>query len=337
MKFYTYVSQISNKIYVRDIDNKGQEYSESVSFEPTLYVPCPPEKSTFKSLDGSPLAPLKFPNIEECRGFVNQYDGVTNYTIFGNRNYTHQYISENYPEKIEWDVSKLLIYTLDIEVSSDEGFPDIRIANAPITALTVHHSINDIYYVFGIGEYTPNDSDKTVKYFRSNNEEEMMELFLGWWKDNPPHIVTGWNCKFFDIPYIVNRMKYLDLNFKYLSPIKRVYDKNTIIAGHDNMYYQIVGMSILDYLDLYKKYTYKNRESYRLDYIGQVELGMGKITDEQIQGYDLYKTDYQKFIEYNIRDVEIVKKLDDKMKLLDLIITIAYESKVNFEDVFSQV
>ena len=132
-------------------------------------------------------------------------------------------------------------------------------------------------------------------------------------------------------------MKYLDLNFKYLSPIKRVYDKNTIIAGHDNMYYQIVGMSILDYLDLYKKYTYKNRESYRLDYIGQVELGMGKITDEQIQGYDLYKTDYQKFIEYNIRDVEIVKKLDDKMKLLDLIITIAYESKVNFEDVFSQV
>ena len=188
-----------------------------------------------------------------------------------------------------------------------------------------------------MGEYTPNDPDKTVKYFRSNNEEEMMELFLGWWKDNPPHIVTGWNCKFFDIPYIVNRMKYLDLEFKYLSPIKRVYDKNVVIAGRDNMHYSIVGMSILDYLDLYKKYTYKNRESYRLDYIGQVELGMGKITDEQMQGYDLYKTDYQKFIEYNIKDVEIVKKLDDKMKLLDLLITIAYESKINFEDVFSPV
>ncbi len=337
MKFYTYVNQIGNKIYTRDIDNKGTEFSDSVSFKPTLYVPCPPEKSTFKSLDGKPLAPLKFPNIKECRDFVNQYSDVTNYPIYGNKNYAYQYISENYSEKIEWDGSKLSIYTLDIEVASDDGFPDIRIANAPITALTVHSTINDTYYVFGMGEYTPKDSDKIVKYFRCDNEEEMMHIFLDWWKDNPPNIVTGWNCKFFDIPYIINRMKYLDLDFKYLSPIKRVYDKNTIIAGQDNMYYSIIGISILDYLDLYKKYTYKNRESYRLDYIGQVELGMGKVTDEQMQGYDLYKTDYQKFIEYNIKDVEIVKKLDDKMKLLDLLITIAYESKINFEDVFSPV
>ena len=337
MKFYTYISQIGNKIYVRDIDNKGKECSETVSFKPTLYVPCPPEKSTFKTLDNKPLAPLKFPNIKECRDFVDQYDGVTNYPIYGNKNYTYQYITENYPEEIEWDVSKLLIYTLDIEVASDDGFPDIRLANAPITALTIHNSINDTYYVFGMGEYTSNDPEKTIKYFRLDNEEEMMDVFLGWWKDNPPHIVTGWNCKFFDIPYIVNRMKYLDLEYKHLSPVKRVYDKNVIIAGRDNMCYSIIGMSVLDYLDLYKKYTYKNRESYRLDYIGQVELGMGKITDEAVAGYDLYKTDYQKFIEYNIKDVEIVKKLDDKMKLLDLLITIAYESRINFEDVFSPV
>jgi DNA polymerase elongation subunit (family B) len=336
MKFYTYVGQFQNKIYVRNIDSKGEEYSEYVPFEPTLYVPCPPEKSTFKSLDGKPLAELSFPTVNSCKEFLQQYDDVVNYPIRGVKNFTFQYISEKYPD-IQWDESKISIYTIDIEVASDDGFPDIRLANAAITSLTIHNSINDVYYVFGTGEYTPNDPEKTIKYFRSDNEEEMMQLFLDWWKDNPPHIVTGWNCKFFDIPFIVNRLKYLDLEYKYLSPIKKVFDKNVVIAGRDNQYYSIIGVSVLDYLDLYRKYTYKNQESYKLDYIGQVELGMGKVIDEDVEGYNLYKTDYQKFIEYNIRDVEIVKKLDDKMKLLYLLMTIAYDSKINFEDVFSPV
>ena len=337
MKFYTYVAQTSNKIYVREIDNKGEEYSSTVNFKPTLYVQSPPEKSTFKSLDNKLLAPVTFSSIKECREFVDTYSGVSNYSIYGNRNYTFQYISQEYSGKIKWDTSKISIYTIDIEVASDEGFPDIRLANAPITAITVNNSVNNVYYVFGMGEFVSKDPDKKVNYFRCDNEEEMMELFLDWWTDNPPHIVSGWNCKFFDIPYIVNRLKYLNLDFKLLSPIKRVYDRNVVIAGRENMCYNIMGISILDYIDLYRKYTYKVRESYRLDYIGQVELGMGKVTDEQMQGYDLYKTDYQKFIEYNIKDVEIVKKLDDKMKLLDLVITMAYESKINFEDVFSPV
>ena len=336
MKFYTYVGQFQNKIYVRDIDSKGEEYSEYVPFEPTLYVPCPPEKATFKTLENKPLAAIKFPDINECKDFVEQYDGVTNYAFHGTKSYVSQYISETYPD-IKWDRSKILIYTLDIEVASEHGFPDIRSASSPITSLSIHNSITDVYYVFGMGEYTPNDPDKTIKYFLCDNEEEMMQLFLDWWHENPPHIISGWNCKFFDMPYIVNRLIFLGLNQKLLSPIKKVFEKNVVIAGRDNQYYGIIGVSILDYLELYKKYTYKNRESYRLDYIGQVELGMGKIQDDEVAGYNLYKTDYQKFIEYNIKDVEIVKKLDDKMKLLDLIITIAYESQVNFEDVFSPV
>jgi len=337
MKFYTYASQVFNKIYIREIDNKGEEYSETFDFKPTLYVPAPKEKANYKSLDNKLLGDITFSSIKECKNFIDKYSGVSNYKIYGNTNYVFQFLSEKYADDVQWDKSKILIYTLDIEVATDDGFPDIRLANAAVTAITVYNSINDTYYVFGTGEYTPSESDKIIKYFRLDNEQEMMQVFLDWWKDNPPHIVTGWNCKFFDIPYIVNRMKYLDLEVKHLSPIKRVVDKNVVIAGRDNMYYTIIGISTLDYIDLYKKYTYKARESYRLDYIGQVELGMGKITDEEMQGYDLYKTDYQKFIEYNIKDVEIVKKLDDKMKLLDLVITIAYESKINFEDVFSPV
>tara|TARA_Y100001936_G_C16090095_1_gene685320 strand:+ start:61 stop:2574 length:2514 start_codon:yes stop_codon:yes gene_type:complete len=337
MKFYTYASQVFNKIYTREIDNKGNEYSATVNFKPTLYVPAPKDKHTFRTLANEPLADITFGSIKECKNFIERYDGVSNYKIYGNTNYVFQYLSQEYSGEVQWDASKLLIYIIDIEVASDEGFPDIRLANAPITSLTIHNSITDVYYVFGLGEYSPNDPDKNIKYFRSDSEIEMMEMFLQWWKENPPHIISGWNCKFFDIPYIINRMKFLGLETQYLSPIKRVVDKNVVIAGRDNMFYNIIGISTLDYIELYKKYTYKIRESYRLDYIGQVELGMGKITDDEMQGYDLYKTDYQKFIEYNIKDVEIVKKLDDKMKLLDLVITIAYESKINFEDVFSPV
>tara|TARA_Y100000590_G_scaffold334571_2_gene380713 strand:+ start:2390 stop:4906 length:2517 start_codon:yes stop_codon:yes gene_type:complete len=336
MKFYTYVAQFQNKIYVRDIDSKGEECSEYVPFKPTLYVPCPPEKATFKTLDNKPLAAIKFPDINECKSFVEQYDGVTNYAFHGTKSYVSQYISETYPN-IQWDKSKLLIYTLDIEVASENGFPDIRSAREPITSLTIHNSMQDAYYVFGTGKYEKHDPDKTIHYFQADDESEMMQMFLDWWKNNPPHIISGWNCKFFDMPYIVNRFIFLDLNYKLLSPIKKVFEKTAFISGRENQHYSIIGVSILDYLDLYKKYTYKNRESYRLDYIGQVELGMGKVTDDETIGYNLYKTDYQKFIEYNIQDVEIVKKLDDKMKLLDLLITIAYESRINFEDVFSPV
>jgi hypothetical protein len=176
MKFYTYIGQFQNKIYVRDIDSKGEEYSEYVPFQPTLYVPCPPEKATFKTLDNKPLASLKFPSINDCKDFVEQYDNVSNFAFHGSKSYVSQYISETYPN-IQWDRSKLIIYTLDIEVASDEGFPDIRSANSPITSLTIHNSVKDIYYVFGTGEYTPNDPEKTIKYFLCDNEEEMMQLF----------------------------------------------------------------------------------------------------------------------------------------------------------------
>ena len=166
----------------------------------------------------------------------------------------------------------------------------------------------------------------------------MLDSFYHWWTTNYPNIITGWNCKFFDIPYLINRYKHFE-HFKVnnLSPSGVINDRSVFIAGRENYYYTIPGISILDYLDLYKKFTYKVRESYRLDYIGFVELGLKKVAVGEVQGYDLYKTNYQKFIEYNIRDVEIVEKLDEKMKLLELVVTIAYESKINFEDVFSPV
>jgi len=335
MRFYTYVAKVGNRIYTREIDNKGETYSGYTNFKPTLYLPAPQDKSDYKSLDNKPLGSHTFDSIKDCRKFVDSYDGTVNYSILGNRNYVSQYITETYPN-LQWDFSKIKIYNIDIETSIDNGFPDIRTANSAITSLTIYCSIEKTYFVFGTGDYIPDQADKFISYFKCDDEHEMMEVFLDWWKNNIPDIITGWNCKFFDIPYIVNRLERLGLESKLLSPIKNLYEKNIIIAGQENQTYLITGISILDYLDLYKKYTYKVRESYRLDYIGKVELNLRKDQDE-IPGYELYKTDYQSFINYNIRDVEIVKKLDDKMKLLNLVITTAYDSGINFEDVFSPV
>ncbi len=336
MKFYTYVAKIGNRIYTREIDDKGERYSGYTNFKPTLYLPAPEDKADYRSLNNKPLGSHTFSSIKDCQEFIESYDGTVNYSILGNRNYISQYITETYPN-LKWDSKKLRIYNIDIETSIDNGFPDIRIANSAITSITVYNNLNNRYYVFGTGDYVIEEgSDKKISYFKSDNEYEMMKLFLGWWKDGIPDIITGWNCKFFDIPYIINRLSSLGLESKLLSPIKNIYEKNIKIAGQENQTYQITGVSVLDYLDLYKKYTYKVRESYRLDYIGKVELELRKDQDE-VPGYELYKTDYQSFINYNIRDVEIVKKLDDKMKLMDLVITMAYDSGINFEDVFSPV
>ena len=336
MKFYTYIGMIRNKIYVREFSG-NEEHSYAENFQPTIFVPAPSDKCNYKTLDGQQLASLQFDDIASCRDHIKQYKGVAEYPIYGNPNYIIQYLSEKYSTKFQWNMNKIRIYTIDIEVSAEDGFPNIQSAASDVTAITVHNSSANEYHVWGTGGYIPHDQTKKIFYNECDDEDDLLERFLQWWETNYPHIVTGWNCKFFDIPYLVNRINYLGKKPSRLSPVGILNDRNVVIAGRENQFYTIFGISTLDYIDLYKKFTYKVRESYRLDYIGSVELGLKKVEVEDVQGYDLYKTNYQKFIEYNIRDVEIVEKLEEKMKLLELVITLAYESKINFEDVFSPV
>jgi DNA polymerase elongation subunit (family B) len=336
MNFYTYIGLLRNKIYIRDFSG-NEEHSYSESFQPTMYIPAPPTKCRYKTLTGQHVADMKFDDIASCKDYIKQYKGVDDFPVYGNTNYAVQYISEKYPNKFQWDIKKIRIYTIDIEVSSEDGFPHPETAASDVTAITVHDSTANVYHVWGTGGYVPHDETKTILYYECDDEDDLLERFLQWWEQNYPHIITGWNCKFFDIPYLVNRIERLDKKPSRLSPVGFINQRNVFIAGRENQYYTIFGISTLDYIDLYKKFTYKVRESYRLDYIGSVELGLKKIEVGDVQGYDLYKTNYQKFIEYNIRDVEIVEKLEEKMKLLELVITLAYESKINFEDVFSPV
>ena len=125
---------------------------------------------------------------------------------------------------------------------------------------------------------------------------------------------------------------------KSLSPWNRANEREIYVQGRKNYAYDVSGINILDYLDLYRKFTYSNQESYRLDHIAFVELGQRKVDHSEYENFrDFYTKDWQKFMEYNIQDTELIDRLEDKMKLLELAITMSYDAKVNFEDVYSQV
>ena len=177
--------------------------------------------------------------------------------------------------------------------------------------------------VWGIGEFVNRRDD--VAYIKCKNEEDLIHEFLTFWEKTQPDIITGWNTEFFDIPYLYNRiMKFSEKDVKRLSPWGNVYSRDVYTMGRTHQLIDISGVAHLDYFDLYRKFTYTSQESYRLDHIAFVELGEKKDDNPYETFKDWYTKDFQSFIEYNITDVELVDKLEDKMKLIELALTMAF-------------
>ena len=337
MKFYTSVEQAGNRLLVRGYNN-GDRYSVRVPFNPTLFLPTK-KYSEWKTLEGECVEPHKFGSIAEARDFVKQYKEVPDFEIHGNTRFLYQYIAEQHPEEeLKFDSSKIRIFNIDIETAAENGFPDIESADQEILAISIKDSFTGRITVFGARPYDNKDSMVDYMHFRS--EESMLGAFLDYWQANFPDVITGWNVQLFDMPYICNRInRVLGEKFvKLLSPWKLVSQREIFIKGRKQFAVDTLGISTLDYLELYKKFTYSNQESYRLDYICNVELGEKKLDHSEYDTFkEFYENDWQKFIDYNIHDVRLVDKLEDKMKLIELAYTMAYDAKVNYEDVFSQV
>lgn len=334
MNFYTNVSLMGNGILYRGIEN-GNEIKKVDEYRPTLFVKSA-NKTEYQTLDGIHVEEIQPGTISDCRDFVTRYEGVPNFTIYGNTDYVYQYIGDNFTGEISYDISQVPIAYIDIETTCERGFPQVDDPKEQVIAITV--AMNNETNVFCVGNYK--NTFKNTYAYVCNTEEEMLEQFLIWWENNTPHIVTGWNIKVFDIPYLISRiqrvLKVKDAN--RLSPWKRLREKFVEIQSRKNIIFQILGVSILDYYDVYRTFTYTNQESYRLDHIAFVELGERKLAyDEYDSIKEFYKNDFQKFVEYNIKDVQLVQKLEEKLKLIELAMALAYAAKVNFEDVFSQV
>jgi len=338
MRFYTNVFQIGNDILVRGYED-GKHFSDRQKFQPTLYVPTK-KKSKWKTLEGDSVEPVKPGTIRDCKEFIDKYNSVQGFRIYGNERFVHQYISEQYPEdEIKFDINKIKLVTIDIEVAAEGGFPDVFNCAEELLLITIQDYTTKEIITWGTREYKTDRQN--YKYVYCYTEIELIEKFIQWWEINTPEVVTGWNCELYDIPYLMGRMERImgEKFAKRMSPWNIARRNEIQIMGRKQISYDLAGISVIDYLDLYKKSpATPNQESYRLDHIANVELGARKLDHSEFDTFrEFYTKDWKKFVDYNIVDVELVDRLEDKLKLIDLCFTRAYDAKVNFSDIAYQV
>ena len=335
MKYYTNVACVGNNILYRGVKN-NRRVKLKVAYTPTLFLPSKKE-TAWKTLDGEFLEPMEFESIREARDFVKRYEDVENFKIFGNSSYQYAFIADEQKGMVDWKMEDLSVAIIDIEIGSENGFPDPYLANEPITAIAIKY-INGAMTVFGCGDYKVQGDEV---YIKCDDEYNLCKKFLRFWEENCPDAISGWNIKFFDIPYIVNRFNKIlgEDETKKLSPWGYINSRKTVMNTRELVAYDFVGVSTLDYIELYRWYAPggKSQESYSLNNICNVEIGESKISYEEFDNlHQLYKLNHQKFIEYNIKDVELVLKLEHKLKLIELGLTLAYDTKTNYEDIFAQ-
>ena len=346
MKFYTNVSRYGNMILLRGYEN-GSRYEKKVKYQPILFTSTN-LKTEWTSLEGNPVgvanAGKRFDSMRDATEYVKSNQGVSGKKIYGNTKYVPAFINDYYPGNIEFNRNKINVSTIDIEVASDDGFPEPEKADHKITAICMKNNIGNTYYVWGLGDY---DTDKSlmkehmVVYRKFDREDDLLINFINHWSSQQycPDVVTGWNSRFFDIPYLVNRINRMlgEEYVKKLSPWGMIDRQDVTKMGRTQTAYELKGISQLDYLDLFKKfgYSYGPQESYKLDNIAHVVLGEKKLSyDEYSNLHTLYKHNHQKFIDYNIKDVELVDKIEDKLGLITLCMTMAYKAGVNYNDTF---
>jgi DNA polymerase elongation subunit (family B) len=340
-KFYTHAHLHFDNILLRGYDD-GKRIFEKIPCKPYLFVhsnnPNLVDEIEFRTLKGDAVKRIDFDSPKDARDFVKQHGEISNFGIYGMTQFVYPFINDYYPGEIDYDPKQISIVNIDIEVAADEGFPSIETAEKEITAITMKK--DNIYVVLGCGDFE--NTNENVKYFKCKDEESLLIKFLDLWRMKwfQPDVVTGWNVEYFDIPYIINRVRRLLGNemAKKISPWGIIEERSVEKYGVEQKSYIPIGITILDYLQLYRKFTFTNQESYRLDHIAHIELGERKLDYSEYESlFDLYKKNYQLFIEYNIKDVDLVGRLDDKLKLIEQVFAIAYDAKVNFSDAFTSV
>ena len=344
--FYTNAFRHGKVIKYTGYEN-GKKVSFTIPFKPHLYVTSSKNKTDWHALDGTRVEPIPFGSMKEATEFIKQYKDVPNFKIYGNTNYVAQYINEEFPGNIHWDRNIINVSSLDIEVKFGEGFPDPAIADQEVTAITMKNNIDDVYYTFGCGDYDVEKSlmkTHEVRYIKCQTERELLHKFVFHMNHTSPDVLTGWNIEFFDIPYLVNRIAKVNggNKEKMLSPWRMI-DKREIqqpFTTQTREKYELKGITILDYFAIFKKFafTYGPQESYKLDHIANVVLGEKKLDFGEVSDLnELHDTDYQKFIDYNIKDVELIDRMEDKLGLITLCLTMAYKGGVNYDSVLGTV
>lgn len=305
---------------------------------PVIFLPSN-VPSKYKTIYGKNVSRLDFDSPWDLKEWLENNEGVDNFTYYGNTSYNYCYIADQFPGVVQYDLKKLIIAYLDIEVVSDKGFEQPETANQPILAITV--KIGERYYTYGCGDYK--NTRKDLIYSKARDEYALLSKFLDDWEKFAPDAVTGWNSAFYDIPYLITRITKVlsEKDAQRLSPWKKLGKQRVNIFDAQYEVDDLFGCDNLDYEILYKKFVVPRKgkqERYSLNYISYAELGEKKLDYSEVRGlHRLYKENYQKFIDYNIQDVTLVSRLEEKLKLIEAAITFAYDAKCNYFDVVSQV
>jgi DNA polymerase elongation subunit (family B) len=335
MEFYTHAAQWGGKVRVRGWKN-GRRFQDSIPYRPYLFTRSKTNEPTgYVTLRDQPVDRVQFDSIYDAKEFVERYRDVHNFEVYGSTNWPYAYLYDVYGRGMEYDAKQVSVVNVDIEVGADE-FPDPWKADWPITAITLEK--NKKYVSFGLMPYVPADPEDV--YVMCESEEDMLERFITAWLNFDPDVVTGWNIDYFDVPYLVNRIRKL-LGDDYacmLSPWKKIKESTVFYHGSNKTLYDLVGVTSLDYLPLYKKFSFSNEESYRLDNIAFVTIGEKKLDYSEYESLnDLYKNNFQLFMEYNRRDVALVSRMNDKLGFIEQVFAMAYDTLVNFSDTFTTV
>jgi DNA polymerase elongation subunit (family B) len=342
---YSHAATIGNRVYIRGRKSDGTPVFLETTYSPTYYLQAPPPaKATSSAVDGTPLAAFMCSNIREGREFLEKHPGH----VYGDIQPEYMFLSDVYGAKdVIWNLDHLYIWNIDIEVDKDpqRGFATVLDPFNPVISITVKwkHMGHKGVVVYGVpyngATYIPGPD---ITYIECATEEELLLKFLDDFRSagDYPDIITGWNVQFFDIPYMVNRLKRLftEETWIRMAPFSRLTERAVFFEGQEQTVIDIKGLAILDYYELYRKFELVKQENYRLDTIAHIELGERKISYAEYRSlHQLYRKDYQKFIEYNIQDVHLVDRLDDKKKLIALVVALTYMAKCNFADTFKQV
>lgn len=335
--FYTSVDVYGSSILVREVRD-GIRSNRKEQWRPTLYMRDQgKEDSGLRSLYGDRVKPIQPGTIRDCKDFAKQYENVSGFDIFGQLNYQLQYMSQY--AMGDWDFKQVKCLGIDIEckVPPGGGFPKPENALGEINLITLQDVHTKRCYTFGTLE-KPEKCDYT-NYTYCIDEANLLKMFLAFWEQNMPDVVTGWNSNGFDLPYIINRIKKVlgEDYVKKLSPWGMVDCEMKEYKGKMELKFRITGVQCLDYMLLMKKFTYGGRESWSLGAVASEELDETKRANPGKTFEDFYTNYPDLFIDYNVQDTKLVTKMDEKMQLLQMALTIAYMARVNFEDVYSPV
>ena len=228
--FYTNIDRYGNSILFRGYDKRGP-VTKKIKFEPTFHIPN--NDGDWKSLEGQPLDEIRPGTMRDCKEFLQKYDDVSNFKVYGSSNYIHQFISEVFPGTVKYDRTKINICTIDIEVGSEDGFPEPDQAKFEIITITIKNNNGSIYHTWGTGSFDSDKCSQNVVYRKCKDERDLLLDFIDYWSDHIPDILTGWYSEFFDVPYLVNRIRRVfgEEMILNLSPWRRVEVNNKIIAG----------------------------------------------------------------------------------------------------------